>query len=106
MDDGAPVGRANRGGGMDDIGGADGTHSRARPAKRPPCPICGRPNTVDYRPFCSKRCADVDLGRWLTGSYAVPGGPVDEDEDGISQNSGRVGAFGDVDPDRDGNNER
>jgi endogenous inhibitor of DNA gyrase (YacG/DUF329 family) len=36
------------------------------------CPICSRPAAATYRPFCSKRCADVDLGRWLTGSYAIP----------------------------------
>jgi uncharacterized protein len=37
-----------------------------------PCPICGKPSDRDYRPFCSKRCADVDLARWLKGGYAVP----------------------------------
>ncbi|MBK1635924.1 DNA gyrase inhibitor YacG [Rhodovulum adriaticum] len=36
------------------------------------CPICKKPAHPDYRPFCSRRCADVDLGRWLSGSYAVP----------------------------------
>lgn len=36
-----------------------------------PCPICGAPRVARYRPFCSKRCADVDLGRWMTGGYAV-----------------------------------
>lgn len=36
------------------------------------CPVCGKPTVADYRPFCSRRCADVDLGRWLTGSYRVP----------------------------------
>lgn len=36
------------------------------------CPICGSPARTDYRPFCSKRCADIDLGRWLKGVYAVP----------------------------------
>ncbi len=35
------------------------------------CPICQKPATERYRPFCSRRCADVDLGRWLNGSYAV-----------------------------------
>ena len=42
------------------------------------CPICRKPAAPAYRPFCSRRCADVDLGRWLTGSYAIPGGPADE----------------------------
>ena len=36
------------------------------------CPICGKPSVEAYRPFCSKRCADVDLNRWLTGSYVIP----------------------------------
>ena len=36
------------------------------------CPICGKPTAADYRPFCSKRCADVDLQRWLSGRYAIP----------------------------------
>jgi len=36
------------------------------------CPICRKPSTSRYRPFCSRRCADVDLGRWLTGSYVIP----------------------------------
>lgn len=36
------------------------------------CPICSRAPNASYRPFCSKRCADVDLAHWLTGSYAIP----------------------------------
>ena len=36
------------------------------------CPICGKPRLEVYKPFCSRRCADVDLGRWLKGAYAVP----------------------------------
>jgi endogenous inhibitor of DNA gyrase (YacG/DUF329 family) len=39
---------------------------------QPKCPICGRPTEPAVRPFCSKRCADVDLQRWLSGRYAVP----------------------------------
>jgi len=35
------------------------------------CPICRKPAVEAYRPFCSRRCADVDLGRWFTGAYAV-----------------------------------
>ena len=51
------------------------------------CPICGKPPVPDHRPFCSGRCADVDLHRWLAGKYAVPGsaaaedGRISEDED-------------------------
>ncbi|WP_298371968.1 DNA gyrase inhibitor YacG [Azospirillum sp.] len=41
------------------------------PAAPPPCPICGRAAEPTIRPFCSKRCADVDLGRWLGGVYRV-----------------------------------
>ena len=47
------------------------------------CPICTKPTVAAYRPFCSRRCADLDLGRWMTGAYAVPAGP-DDDEDGDS----------------------
>jgi hypothetical protein len=48
------------------------------PFKARPCPICGKPSTEASRPFCSSRCADVDLQRWLTGAYAVP---AEEDDD-------------------------
>ncbi|NDC58917.1 MAG: DNA gyrase inhibitor YacG [Alphaproteobacteria bacterium] len=44
------------------------------------CPICSKPTDPQMRPFCSKRCADVDLHRWLSGSYVVPGAVDDEDE--------------------------
>ncbi|WP_091715857.1 DNA gyrase inhibitor YacG [Methylobacterium phyllostachyos] len=40
--------------------------------RRPGCPICRQPSTPEYRPFCSQRCADVDLGRWLNERYAIP----------------------------------
>lgn len=46
------------------------------------CPICKQPAVQKFRPFCSGRCADVDLGRWMSGRYAVPAGDADEDEDG------------------------
>lgn len=36
------------------------------------CPICNKPTDQKFRPFCSKRCADVDLAKWLGGDYAVP----------------------------------
>ena len=47
----------------------------------PPCPICGKPSVQQFRPFCRKRCADVDLNRWLSGVYAVPV-TEETDEDG------------------------
>lgn len=37
------------------------------------CPQCGKPSVQAYRPFCSKRCADLDLGKWLNESYVLPG---------------------------------
>ncbi len=36
------------------------------------CPICAKPSDKSYRPFCSGRCANVDLGRWFNGNYAIP----------------------------------
>lgn len=58
--------------------------AKAAPNEAPtakPCPICGKPQVERYRPFCSKRCADIDLNRWLTGAYAIPV-VEEEDEDG------------------------
>ena len=43
-----------------------------------PCPICGRPGEERFKPFCSARCADADLGNWLTGRYAIPAAEEDE----------------------------
>ena len=45
------------------------------------CPICGRKTDPAIRPFCTRRCADVDLARWLTGSYAIPSTDPDDAED-------------------------
>jgi uncharacterized protein len=44
------------------------------------CPICKKPSVEAHKPFCSKRCAEVDLGRWLTGGYALPAKPEAEDD--------------------------
>lgn len=49
------------------------------------CPICQNETDHKYRPFCSRRCADVDLGRWMTGSYAIP---TDESEDEQTSSNG------------------
>ena len=51
------------------------------------CPICGKATEEPFKPFCSKRCADVDLHRWLSGSYTIPV-TEDEDEDGSSDKTG------------------
>lgn len=46
------------------------------------CPLCEAETDKRYRPFCSKRCADLDLAKWLNGSYAVPSqDPEDLDMD-------------------------
>ncbi len=45
------------------------------------CPICGKPRVPAYAPFCSPRCADIDLGRWLKGSYVIPGRAEAGDEE-------------------------
>ncbi len=45
------------------------------------CPICQKDSAETYRPFCSRRCADVDLGKWLNGSYAVPSTDPDDVEE-------------------------
>lgn len=54
--------------------------SRPR-STRSKCPICGNLTDKNYRPFCSRRCADVDLNRWLSGRYAIAT-HEDADEDG------------------------
>jgi uncharacterized protein len=52
------------------------------------CPICSRLTDAKYRPFCSRRCADVDLSRWLRGSYAIPDSGESEDGDESSDSEG------------------
>ncbi len=44
------------------------------------CPICGKPQAQATRPFCSPRCRDVDLNRWLKGSYVIPGRDDETDD--------------------------
>jgi uncharacterized protein len=57
-----------------------------------PCPICAKPMDEQYRPFCSRRCADVDLQRWFAESYALSGPPAEperEDEGAAAGQPGR-----------------
>ena len=64
----------------------------ARPPSEPgegkpspkPCPVCGKPADPATLPFCSKRCRDVDLNRWLSGTYVIAARDADEDADGGS----------------------
>jgi endogenous inhibitor of DNA gyrase (YacG/DUF329 family) len=49
---------------------------RAKDRPKGVCPNCGKPRDARYDPFCSKRCADVDLHRWLKGGYVIPGAPA------------------------------
>jgi uncharacterized protein len=64
---------------------------------RRPCPICGRPAVKAYRPFCSARCADVDLGNWVSGRYRVPSDEELDDEVGNGDASAPAAADGDED---------
>ena len=67
---------------------AGGTGETATGQSRRRCPICRQPAQQRYRPFCSQRCADVDLGRWIGGDYRVPGGPADVLNPGEEQDDG------------------
>ena len=60
--------------GKEDKNAADASGAR-------PCLICGKPPVEAFRPFCSKRCADIDLARWLGGRYAIPAEPAEGDEE-------------------------
>jgi uncharacterized protein len=55
-------------------------NSSSRKAAAKPCPICGKPSVASAQPFCSDRCRDVDLNRWLSGTYVVPGRPQDDED--------------------------
>jgi len=52
-----------------------------KPVHERKCVICGKPQEEKYKPFCSKRCADVDLNRWFSGGYAIPAVEEDEPDD-------------------------
>jgi len=71
------VGRSGAVRAQGDKSGGQGTGHHGGDAR--PCPICGKPAQAGTRPFCSKRCRDVDLNRWLSGSYVVPGAESDDE---------------------------
>jgi endogenous inhibitor of DNA gyrase (YacG/DUF329 family) len=52
------------------------------PAGTRRCPICGKPAAARHQPFCSARCADIDLGRWLKGNYSIPTDELPDSGDG------------------------
>jgi endogenous inhibitor of DNA gyrase (YacG/DUF329 family) len=52
------------------------------PSKGAGCPLCGKPPAAKFSPFCSSRCADLDLGRWLKGSYVIPAAPDEAETPG------------------------
>jgi len=52
------------------------------PLKGRKCPICGRSAVSRYRPFCSGRCADQDLGNWLKGDYRIATNEQAEQDEG------------------------
>jgi endogenous inhibitor of DNA gyrase (YacG/DUF329 family) len=67
---------------------SEDTRDRRDPRKAPRCPICGQPQVHKYRPFCSARCRDIDLGRWFGEVYTVPAaepGYDEEDEKPVSR---------------------
>jgi uncharacterized protein len=51
-------------------------------ARRKPCPICQKPSDPKHHPFCSNRCREVDLSRWLKGNYAIPAADQSGDDEG------------------------
>lgn len=54
------------------------------------CPICDKDTVAAYRPFCSRRCADIDLGKWLSGSYALPVRDIEDEESANPPNADKA----------------
>lgn len=70
-------------------GSATGKASNVVPLRsQRPCAICGKKAVPEFHPFCSKHCADVDLNRWLKGSYAIPAIEPPDDWGGEGDDSG------------------
>ncbi|HMB46702.1 MAG TPA: DNA gyrase inhibitor YacG [Afifellaceae bacterium] len=86
-----------------DSEGASGAQEKLVHLRPPrPCPSCGSPSSRKTFPFCSKRCADVDLNRWLTGKFVIPGralddADADEDVPGSARTSEKTGRSGEHD---------
>jgi len=75
---------------------ADGI-KKINPAK---CSICASPVEDKYRPFCSKRCANLDLGKWLSGGYAISGNEDDDEDGALPQHDGVQFDLDDEEPTR------
>ncbi len=70
------------------VSGSD--HSAVTPLRpKRPCPECGRPSARDTYPFCSKRCKDIDLNRWLKGVYVIPGRNNEEETEDLPASTPR-----------------
>lgn len=59
-----------------------------REPRRPSCPICSRPTVAEHRPFCSARCRQVDLGRWLGEAYRIPAVETEEPDEDAPETGG------------------
>jgi endogenous inhibitor of DNA gyrase (YacG/DUF329 family) len=64
--------------------GNKATVTPLRPTRR--CPECGKPSARDTYPFCSTRCKNVDLNRWLSGAYVIPARDDEDETDGDAPN--------------------
>ena len=63
------------------------------------CPICSKPALERFRPFCSKRCADIDLNQWFKGGYAIPGSAPESDSPDDAGGAGTDAGGAGQDPD-------
>jgi len=68
------------------------------------CPTCRKPTVPEYRPFCSKRCADIDLSRWLGGGYVIAGSSLDVTDDSSLTDDGTLAPGSRPPADRDEDN--
>jgi len=65
---------------------SEGEKGKVTPLRpRRPCPECGKPAARDTYPFCSVRCKNVDLNRWLSGAYVIPGDDAEDTPDGTPE---------------------
>lgn len=65
------------------------------PRRTARCPTCRKPSVLEHRPFCSRRCADIDLARWLGGTFVVPGASLEAADDAALPRPGPGPADGD-----------